>query len=216
MPSCYPRLVHHPILRRGTVGTMVPICVGDRENRGPSDHVRTIFYMSRATPEKRKVWSARPGSWPAGLRPSPSLAHRDHGPDGPDGPDGHRRPLSTAPPGVSSLGGRVSAFHRHRRDHLAATVPTRRRDPRGPRRTPNRRSTRSVRPGDLRLRELRFGRAPTSTDCGRRCPIFPPVVCRVASLAWPISWLSSWFQASAMGVSRRPLVGHAERPWRAR
>jgi hypothetical protein len=65
IPSCYPQLVHHPILRPGTigtVGTMVPTCVGDRENRGPSDHVRTIFYMSRATPEKRKEWPARHGS----------------------------------------------------------------------------------------------------------------------------------------------------------
>jgi hypothetical protein len=87
---------------------MVPICVGDRENRGPSDHARTIFYMSRATPEKRKVWSARPGSWPAGPRPSPSLAHRDHGPDGPDGclefgKSGLR--FAQAPPGPSRLDG---------------------------------------------------------------------------------------------------------------
>lgn len=91
MPSCYPRLVHHPILRRGTigaVGTMVPICVGGRENRGPGDHVRTIFYMSRATPEKRKEWPARHGSRPARPRPHSSLAHQDHGPGGPNGPDG--------------------------------------------------------------------------------------------------------------------------------
>jgi hypothetical protein len=139
--------------------------------------------MSRATPEKRKVWSARSGSWPAGLRPSPPLAHRDHGPDGPDGPDGRRRPRSTAPPGVSSLGSRVSALHRRRRDHLAATVPTRRRDPRGPRRTPNRRSTRSVRPGDPRLRELGFEAVTASTGGGPRALLFQPVVCRDRPLA---------------------------------
>ena len=54
---------------------MVPICVGDRKSRGPSDHTRTMVHMSRPTPEKRKEWPARPGSGSAGLgsaSPSPT------------------------------------------------------------------------------------------------------------------------------------------------
>jgi hypothetical protein len=98
---------------RGTVGTirtMVPTCVGDRESRGPRDHATTIFYMSRATPKKRVEWPARPGSWPAPAESRLPLAHRDHGPDGPNGPKGHRRVLATAAPGAPSFGSQVFAF----------------------------------------------------------------------------------------------------------
>jgi hypothetical protein len=78
MTSCCPQLLRELNPRRGTtgtVGTMVPICVGDRENRGPSDHARTIFYMSRATPEKRKGWPAwlrLPTARPRPRSPSPA------------------------------------------------------------------------------------------------------------------------------------------------
>jgi hypothetical protein len=58
---------------------------------------------------------------------------------------------------------------------------------------------------DPRLHELRFGRAPTSTDCGQRRPIFPPVVCSVTPPARLISWFPSWFHAGATGACLQPL-----------
>jgi hypothetical protein len=171
---------------------MVPICVGDRENRGPSDHVRTIFYMSRATPEKRKVWSARPGSWPAGLRPSPSLAHRDHGPDGPDGPDGCLEfgklglRFAQAPPGPSRHDG------------------------------PNE-ATRSARPSAEPPvgvpRDLLVRVTPGSIGVGSGAPSLQPAVvlallCSSRSYVEAACrrggslWLPPWFQASGSSASR--------------
>ena len=174
MPSCYR---NWSTIRSSGAGPSGPSGPWSRyvwataENRGPSDHVRTIFYMSCATPEKRKEWPARHGSRPARPRPRSSLAHRDHGPDGPNGPEGRRSGFQ-----VWEVKSRLS--RRRLRDHLAATVPTTRGEPRRLRRTPGRRSTRAFRPGDPRLHELRFGQAAGSTRCGLGGAIFQPAVCR--------------------------------------
>jgi hypothetical protein len=138
--------------------------------------VRTIFYMSRATPEKRKEWPARHGSRPARPRPRSSLAHRDHGPDGPNGPEGRRSGFR-----VWEVESRLS--RRRRRDHLASTVPTRRREPRRRRRIPGRHVKRAIHLDDPRLRELGFEAVAASTGCGPRASPFQPVVCRDRPLA---------------------------------
>ena len=129
------------------------------------------------------------------------LARRDHGPGGPDGPDGRGRPLSTTSPGVSSLGGRVSALHWRRRDHLAAMVPRRRRDRRRPRRTSNRRSTR-VTPGSAGLASKQRPRQPVVVAAARYSS--PSYVEAARRRRGPL-WLPPWFQASLSSASRRPL-----------
>ena len=82
------------------------MCGRPRESRTARPCDDHLLYESRDP--RKKGRPARPGSRRARLN-SP-LARRDHGPDGPNGPDGHRRPLSTASPGVLRLGTQLFAF----------------------------------------------------------------------------------------------------------
>jgi len=105
----------------GTVGAMVPTHVGEAKRRGPRGRTWTIAYMSRATPENRRVvgrskpLARRKASF--ALPPSP----RDHGPDGPNGPGDSvrrapwlRRPRKRVLRGDSAL---KAGTARPRRDH---------------------------------------------------------------------------------------------------
>jgi hypothetical protein len=185
----------------GTVGTMVPTCVGDRESRGPRDHARTIFYMSRATPEKRGGLLGPAHGRRGSTHPSPvgtMVLTVPMVPTGAEDLSQQRRPASCVWELSSSLS------RRRCRDHLASTVPTRRRESQtfgGL----SRRVVRTVGLDDPRLRELRFDQAAASTRCGRRGAIFQPVVCLAALPARSVPWFPSWLQASGSSASRRSL-----------